>query len=58
MYDAIEYFKEKITMLLLWFVQKINLHKDERLSFRLHQIADLYSRRPLGYWDEEKTNSN
>lgn len=40
-----------ITLLLIKGIQIVNQHKDEHLSFILHDVADKYARRPTGEWN-------
>lgn len=44
------FFIDKLTDSLLWFLRKLNRHKDNSLAYRLHSIADEYDTRPSGLW--------
>jgi len=51
LWDKVDTITEILTHCALRFIIKINPHKDTRLSYTLHNVADRYDKNPEGTWE-------
>jgi hypothetical protein len=54
-YEIKDWFRRKVIDLGIWLVQKAEPCKNEGLSYRLHNLADGYARRPTNQWNYRDT---
>lgn len=53
MYELKEWLRESLTDMCIGIILSLNKHRDERLSYALHHIADRYARKPTLEWEYE-----
>lgn len=50
--------RETVILFLLWLVVKLSPRKSKWLSWKLHEMADVYDHRPTGWWSGKITKTS
>lgn len=45
-----EIFRVEMVNFAFWLIEYLNPEKNNKLSFRLHSLADFYAQKPTGLW--------